>query len=192
MYKEVALTPWAIHRSASSSPSITDPYSSKTASILPSTDPGLGNHAQSRLDNLDIDGAQAHAFNKRAEYFFAVARSYHHVCYNVFRVAVESATPLRLSCQIIWWMHSWLSLMPCSQSQPLICSGDQRIWRNFASILRRNGPVSLRAYSVSPGGPEPSLPLAWIPALPPIPAHLSGHRALAYFRRLDGTMDIPG
>jgi hypothetical protein len=32
--------------------------------------------------------------------------------------------------------------MPCSQSQPLICSGDQRIWRNFASIL--NGAVSLR------------------------------------------------
>jgi hypothetical protein len=35
-------------------------------------------------------------------------------------------------------MRSWLSLMPCSLSQPLICSGDQRIWRNFASIRARN------------------------------------------------------
>jgi hypothetical protein len=35
-------------------------------------------------------------------------------------------------------------LMPCSNSQPLIRSGDQRIWHNFASILRRNGAVSLR------------------------------------------------
>ena len=34
--------------------------------------------------------------------------------------------------------------MPCSLSQPLICSGDQRIWRNFASILLRVGTVSLR------------------------------------------------
>ena len=32
----------------------------------------------------------------------------------------------------------------CSLSQPLICSGDQRIWRNFASILLRVGTVSLR------------------------------------------------
>jgi hypothetical protein len=37
-----------------------------------------------------------------------------------------------------------LSLMPCSHSRPLICSGNQRIWRNFASILRRNGAISLR------------------------------------------------
>jgi hypothetical protein len=35
-------------------------------------------------------------------------------------------------------------LMPCSHSRPLICSGNQRIWRNFASILRRNGAISLR------------------------------------------------
>src|SRR5436190_15652312 len=28
--------------------------------------------------------------------------------------------------------------------EPLICSGDQHIWRKFASILRRNGAVSLR------------------------------------------------
>ena len=34
--------------------------------------------------------------------------------------------------------------MPCSLSQPLICSGDQLIWRNFASILLRVGTVSLR------------------------------------------------
>src|SRR6266446_6747263 len=60
-------------------------------------------------------------------------------------------------------MRSWLSLMPCSNSQPLICSGDQRIWHNFASILRRNGAVSLL---------EP------IAALTPITAHLSAHRAL--------------
>jgi hypothetical protein len=72
--------------------------------------------------------------------------------------------------------------MPCSQSQPLICSGDQRIRRNFASTLRRNGAVSLRGL----------IRIAWrplslrfrllepIPALPPIAAHLSGHRALAY------------
>jgi hypothetical protein len=52
--------------------------------------------------------------------------------------------------------------MPCSQSQPLICSGDQRIWRNFASILRRNGAVSLRgllriAWVVESTSPEPVL-----------------------------------
>ena len=35
-------------------------------------------------------------------------------------------------------------LVPCSLSQPLICSGDQRIWRNFASILQRICAVSLR------------------------------------------------
>ena len=52
--------------------------------------------------------------------------------------------PSRLSCQIIWLIRSWLSLIPWSRSQPLICSGDQRIWRNFASILRRTGAVSLR------------------------------------------------
>ena len=74
-----------------------------------------------------------------------------------------------------------LRLMPCSQSQPLICSGDQRIWRNFASILRRNGAVSLRLipYCLACLGLRFRL-LEPIVALPLIAAHLSGHRTLAY------------
>ena len=76
-------------------------------------------------------------------------------------------------------MRSWLSLMPCSLSQPLICSGDQRIWRNFASILLRVGTVSLRAYSVSPVVLSLRFSLLEpIAALTPITAHLSAHRAL--------------
>jgi hypothetical protein len=50
-----------------------------------------------------------------------------------------------------------LSLMPCSHSRPLICSGNQRIWRNFDSILHRSGAIA--AYSVSPVVPEQRLSL---------------------------------
>jgi hypothetical protein len=70
--------------------------------------------------------------------------------------------------------------MPCSLSQPLICSGDQRIWRNFASILRRIGAVSLRglpAYRLSCLSLRFRL-LEPIATLTPIAAHLSAHRAL--------------
>ena len=65
-------------------------------------------------------------------------------------------------------------------SQPLICSGDQRIWRNFASISRRIGAVSLRgltSYRLSCMSRRFRL-LEPIAALTSIAAHLPAHRAL--------------
>ena len=53
--------------------------------------------------------------------------------------------PSRLSVPVVDLVDAFMaqSWIPCSLSQPLICSGDQRIWHNFASILRRIGAVSL-------------------------------------------------
>jgi hypothetical protein len=70
--------------------------------------------------------------------------------------------------------------MPCSLSQPLICSGDQRIWRNFASILLRVGHrefAGLTSYRL------PCVSLGFrllepIAALTTIAVNLPAHRAL--------------
>src|SRR5271157_463071 len=72
-------------------------------------------------------------------------------------------------------MRSWLSLMPCSLSQPLICSGDQRIWRNFAPIRREL--AGLTSYRLSCMSRRFRL-LEPIAALTSIAAHLPTHCAL--------------
>ena len=77
-----------------------------------------------------------------------VRRSCRRACYSVFRAVWHPALTVA-AVAFVLPDHSgnrapWLSLVPCSNSQPLIGPGDRRIWHNFALILRRNGAVSLR------------------------------------------------
>ena len=76
-----------------------------------------------------------------------VRRSYRRACYSVFRAVVDAPQVAAVAFVLPYHLidaFMGLSLMPCSHSRPLICSGNQRIWHNFASILRRNGAISLR------------------------------------------------
>src|SRR5579862_4899034 len=77
-------------------------------------------------------------------------------------------------------MRSWLGAMPCSPSQPLICSGDQRCSRSRRSMVRRKVAVSLRGL-LRTARRASALACACEPvaALPTIATQFAAHRALA-------------
>ncbi len=114
-----------------------------------------------------------------------VRRSCRRACYSVFRAVGDCAKVAAVACVLPdHLVDALLSLMPCSNSQPLICCGDQRFRRNFASIFapqrrcRLAGPTPYRLSCLSL---RLSL-LEPIAALTSITAHLSAHCVGMYTR----------